>query len=71
MADWNQTPTWTDVSSINGGNQYVASDGVTVNDMNNIINNLIYLKKYGHKVNVLAIDATVSGTKLILKAEEA
>lgn len=71
MAQWPQNPTWHPTSTINSGKEYQAADGVTVDDMNNIIENMIYLKKYGGKVNALKIDATVSGTTLILKSEEA
>lgn len=70
MATWPQKPAWHDISTINAGIKYNAQDGVTVDDMNNIIENMIYLKKYGGKINALSIDATVSGTKLILKSEE-
>lgn len=71
MSKWPQQPTWIPTANINEGNQYQSADGVTVADMNNIINNMIYIKKYGGKVNVLAVGATVDGNKLILKSEEA
>ena len=70
MANWPTTPTWIPVANINQGSKYETSDGVTVNDLNNIINNMLYLKKYGGRVNVLKIDAKVSDHKLVLKAEE-
>ena len=70
MTQWPQNPTWQDASNINKGNQYSDADGVTVTDMNNIINNLLYLKKYGGKVNVLVLDAKVEGTKLIVSSKE-
>lgn len=71
MASWPQKPKWTPVSNINAGVQYTAQDGVTVDDMNNIINNMIYIKKYGSKINTLVLDAKVEGTTLKLKSEEA
>ena len=71
MATWPQKPEWTPVSEINTGQQYEAADGVTVGDMNKIVGNMLYLKKYGGRVNVLVADAQVSGNKLILKSKEA
>lgn len=71
MANWSQTPEWIPVAHINEGNQYVAQDGVTVDDMNNIINNMIYVKKYGGRINTLSTGATVDGHTLKLQSEEA
>lgn len=71
MANWPQTPEWIPVSNINEGQQYSEQDGITFTDMNNIINNMIYIKKYGGKINVLSIDATVSGKILKINSEGA
>ena len=71
MATWPQTPTWNPTSTINEGKQFLPADGVTVSDMNRIIENMIYLKKYGGKVNVLSVDAQVVGTTLKLTSEDA
>ena len=71
MPQWPEQPQWTPTSSINSGKEYQAADGVTVTDMNIIVENMLYLKKYGGKVNVMSIAATVEGTKLIVKSEEA
>lgn len=71
MASWLQKPTWNKISTINDGQQYNPADGLTAADMNKIIENMTYLKKYGSKVNTLSAQATVSGTKLKLKSQEA
>lgn len=72
MDQWSQTPAWIPMNNINGGNQYLPQDGVTVKDMNTLINNLMYLKKYGANTAVtLSTNATVVNTTLILKSEEA
>lgn len=71
MPAWSQTPEWHPITSINGGGEFLPSDGVTVDDMNNIIENIIYLKKYGGRVNVLSLNAQVIGTTLKLQSEEA
>lgn len=70
MSAWPTKPTWTPVSAINGGDAYLPADGVTATDMNRIVGNMLYLKKYGGRVNTLVIGATVSGKVLKLKSEE-
>lgn len=47
MASWPSNPTWTDPATINNGNQYNAADGVTADDMNAIIKDLIYAHLHG------------------------
>lgn len=71
MASWNQKPEWTPVRQINNGNMYAPGDGITVSDINKIVHNQIYLKKYGGRVNVLSTNATVVGTTLKLNSKEA
>lgn len=46
MPNWPTNPEWIDLLNINKGNEYVAADGVTVTDMNSIINDLLYLKAH-------------------------
>ena len=45
MATWPTEPVWTDPTTLNKGNEYNASDGVTASDMNAIIQNLQYLQQ--------------------------
>ena len=45
MAQWSETPVWIDPAEINKGKEYTENDGVIVDDINNIVNNLIYLKQ--------------------------
>lgn len=71
MAGWPAKPQWNSLSTINAGVQYLPVDGVTADDMNKIIENMTYLKKYGSKINVLKIDATVVGTRLKVRSEDA
>lgn len=71
MAQWPQKPKWNNVSNINAGNKYLPADGITADDMNKIIENMTYLRKYGGRVNVLSIGAVVVGTTLKLTSEEA
>ena len=47
MANWPDSPGWSDPKEINAGNQYNADDGVLYTDMNKIISNLLYLKQRG------------------------
>ena len=47
MANWPDSPSWSDPKTINSGNQYNAADGVLYTDMNKIISNLLYLKQRG------------------------
>ena len=47
MANWPDSPSWSDPKTINAGNQYNAADGVLYTDMNKIISNLLYLKQRG------------------------
>ena len=46
MANWPDSPSWSDPKTINAGNQYNAADGVLYTDMNKIISNLLYLKQH-------------------------
>lgn len=47
MAKWPTTPTWHEPTEINGGEMFNAPDGVTDDDFNAIIENLLYLERLG------------------------
>jgi hypothetical protein len=48
MPEWPTNPDWVEPDDgINGGYQYEPADGITFEDFNNIISNLIYLKNHG------------------------
>ena len=47
MPTWPTNPEWIDILNINKGNEYVAADGVTVTDMNAIVNDLLFLYRNG------------------------
>lgn len=65
MALWPTEPAWTPPSTLNKGNEYTSQDGVTIADMNAIIENLIYLYKYGGgsgaEADFTEIDALIGG----------
>ena len=65
MATWPTKPEWIDPSNINKGNEYVAADGVTVTDMNSIINDLLYLKEHGTGGSVQKITTSVEVLRMI------
>lgn len=44
MAKWNENPTYTALSEINGGNQYAKCDGIKTSDINKLFENVKYLK---------------------------
>lgn len=44
MAKWNENPTYTALSEINGGNQYAKCDGMKISDINKLFENVKYLK---------------------------
>lgn len=45
MANWSGSPTWTDKSKINNGNLYDGESKVTAEDINNIFENILYIKE--------------------------
>lgn len=45
MANWTGNPTWNDKSKINNGNLYDGESKVTAEDINNIFENILYLKE--------------------------
>lgn len=45
MATWPTSPTWSDVSGVNKGNEYAGGDGIYYSDLNIIVNNINYLYK--------------------------
>ena len=44
MANWPQNPMWHPADTVNAGNQYTVQDGITFQDLNYIIENILYLK---------------------------
>ena len=65
MPTWPTKPEWIDPSNINKGNEYVAADGVTVTDMNSIINDLLYLKEHGTGGSVRKITTSAEVLRMI------
>lgn len=45
MATWPTSPTWSDVSGVNKGNEYAGGDGIYYSDLNIVVNNINYLYK--------------------------
>jgi hypothetical protein len=45
MANWTGNPTWNDKSKINNGNLYDGESKVTAEDINNIFENILYIKE--------------------------
>ena len=60
MPNWPTNPEWIDILNINKGSEYVAADGVTVTDMNSIINDLLYLKAHGGGGSIEEYDGTIT-----------
>lgn len=75
MAIWPVVPVWKNPSEINDGNQYNVSDGVTAEDMNNIIEDLIYLKENGgptadiQPVKEYSIDHNTDGEPIVIEPD--
>ena len=44
MAKWSKYPEYTPLSNINGGEKYADGDGMFVDDINKLFENLKYLK---------------------------
>lgn len=70
MTPWPQNPSWTNIANINAGQQYKESDGITYEDMNAIIQNMMYLKTHGNQISVDTSSAYVSGDTLFLTLKE-
>lgn len=47
MSTWPSSPEWTNPATLNAGNSYNENDGVTADDFNKIVENLLYLDQYG------------------------
>lgn len=47
MANWPTEPQWTELAALNGGKEFSAGDGLIAYDINAIIKDLLYIKKYG------------------------
>lgn len=62
MASWPSDPTWTDPATINGGNQYNAADGVTADDINIMIKDLIYAHLHGGIIPSGTLRISADGT---------
>lgn len=71
MAAWDQNSSWTPSSQINNGAPYEPVDGVTAQDMNAIIQNLLYLKNHGNEINISGSTAYVQDNTLFLTPEGA
>ena len=75
MPTWPTNPEWIGILNINKGNKYVAADGVTVTDMNTIVNDLLFLYKKGgqgigtgYTVQFIS-DNNVFGSSYVLKGQ--
>lgn len=47
MSNWPDSPQWTSKENLNQGKQYEPADGLTADDINNIVKNLLYLYDNG------------------------
>lgn len=47
LAQWSDSTSWPDVSSINGGQEYTAADGIIFDDFNKVVRALLWLKEQG------------------------
>lgn len=47
MSNWPDSPQWTAKENLNQGKQYEPADGLTADDINNIVKNLLYLYDNG------------------------
>ena len=45
MANWNTNPTYTPLTEINSGQKYVNGDGIMVDDINKLFENVKHLKE--------------------------
>lgn len=45
MSNWSNNPNWTDITTINNGNEYAGGDGIYYSDLNIVVNNINYLYK--------------------------
>ena len=54
MSNWNEAPDWNLLSTINGGKEFSAADGLLASDMVRIVENIVYLyKNPGSSLNVV------------------
>lgn len=67
MPNWPINPQWTEPSTFNGGKEYNAFDGVTFDDMNAIINNLMFLRNSGGLYPAGTLDIVDNGIYDIAK----
>lgn len=66
MSNWSNNPNWTDITTINKGNEYAGGDGIYYSDLNIVVNNINYLYKNvasGSKLNQIYkwTNGTVTG----------
>lgn len=66
MSNWSNNPNWTDITTINKGNEYAGGDGIYYSDLNIVVNNINYLYKdvaSGGKLNQIYkwTNGTVTG----------
>ena len=43
MSNWNESPDWNSPSTINGGKEFSAADGLLASDVVRIVENIVYL----------------------------
>lgn len=67
MGNWPVNPPWTDPATINTGNEFESADGLTNEDINKIVKDLIYMYRHGRGTTVVA-NPTVLGDELRLKS---
>lgn len=58
MSLWPSSPEWTPIDNINGGAQYTPVDGITADDFNKIIHNLIYLHQRSSS-NITSVQTSI------------
>lgn len=71
MSNWDST-VWHDLTALNSGNEYTARDSVSADDLNEVIENILFLKENmgtnggGGTVQLYPPNATLSGTSLTI-----
>ena len=51
MASWPTKPAWRDIAIINNGNTFLPADGLVADDVNAIVNNLLYLYEISNEIS--------------------
>lgn len=71
MAKWPTSPTWSDVSGVNKGNEYAGGDGIYYRDLNIIVNNLECLHKDAAEGGYLNQIADITANAILRVAYDA